>query len=177
MPILELERTNVHKTRRKGEKTMKKLLLTLLMAGLVLPVVSLPAYAEVPTEVSGEFSYEYQCEPPELLGGNMFMHCTDTETWTGPLAGTATTEYWVIFHRSGVATFSSKGEFEGTVLGSDTGVAEFQVTGILQPDAAEWRGTWRMGQGTGGLDNVHAKGTWHGAGPSFSYDGLVHFDP
>ena len=161
---------------------MKKVLVMLLIVGLVLPVASLPVYAEVPIEVEGTFTYEYDCDfPGEVLGGNLFLHCTDRETWMEDeagtaLAGEATTEYWVIFHRSGVATFSSKGVFEGSVLGSESGIAEFQVTGILQAGAGEWQGTWRMGRGTDGLENVHAQGTWHGAGP-FAYDGLVHFDP
>lgn len=156
---------------------MKKVLMTLLIVGMVLPIASLLVYAEVPTEALGEFDYVPVCDfPGETLGGNWFLHCTDTEHWTGPLQGTATTEYWVIFHRSGVATFSSKGVFQGTVLGSDPGIAEFQLTGILQAGAAEWQGTWRMGQGTDGLEDVHGGGTWNGAGP-FAYDGLVHFDP
>jgi hypothetical protein len=164
---------------------MKKLLLTLLMVGMVLPMASLPVYAERPAVVEGDFGYVPVCDPPgETLGGNLFLHCADTETWTEDpegtgLDGTAITEYWVIFHGSGVATFSSKGVFRGWVLGSDWGTAEFQLTGIgiLQAGVYEWQGTWRMGQGTDGLENAHAQGTWHGAGPSFVYDGLVHFDP
>jgi hypothetical protein len=157
---------------------MKKLLLALLLVCMVLPVGSLPVYAEVPTEVSGDFDYYPVCDfPGDILGGNWFLHCTDTENWTGDLVGTATTEYWVIFHRSGVATFSSKGVFEGSVLGSDPGIAVFQLTGILKAGTEEWQGTWRMGQGTDGLENAHGGGTWHGSGFSFSYEGLVHFDP
>ena len=155
---------------------MKKLLRLLLLVCIVLPMVSLPAYASIPTEVSGTFTYTYECDAQEVLGVNLFVHCTDTEEWTGDLVGTATTEYWVIFHGSGVATFSSKGQFVGSVLGSDVGIAEYQVTGILKARATEWQGTWWMGQGSGGLECVHGEGTWDGAGP-FTYDGLVHFDP
>lgn len=161
----------------KGDSNMKKLLRLLLLVCMVLPMASLPAYAEVPTEVSGTFTYVPVCEfPGEYLGANWFLHCTDTETWTGPLAGTVTTEYWVIFHGSGVATFSSKGQFVGSVLGSDEGTAEFQVTGILKANADEWQGTWWMGQGSEGLEGVHGEGTWDGLGV-FEYEGLVHFDP
>ena len=156
---------------------MKKVLLTLLTVCMVLPMASLPVSAEVPTEVSGDFDYVPVCDfPGETHGGNWFLHCTDTETWAGDLVGTATTEYWVIFHRSGVVTFSSKGVFDGLVKGKGPGIAEFQLTGILQAGATEWQGTWRMGQGTDLLVNVHAGGRWHGIGP-FAYDGLVHFDP
>ena len=156
---------------------MKKLLLTLLIVGMVLPVASLAVYAEAPATASGEFTYEFECDlPGEILGGNWFLHCTDIEKWEGDLAGTATTEYWVIFHRSGVATFSSKGVFVGSVPGSDSGTAQFQLTGILKAGATEWEGTWWMGQGAGGLEGVHAEGTWQGSG-RFSYDGRVHVAP
>ena len=156
---------------------MKKLLLTLLLVCLVLPVASLPVYATTPTEVSGTFTYGFDCDAPEPLGVNLFLHCTDNETWTGPLEGTATTEYWLIWNtRSEVMVFSSKGEFDGSVLGSGPGVAEFQLTGILKAGAEEWQGTWWMGQGSEGLENVHGEGTWDGLGV-FEYEGLVHFDP
>ena len=65
----------------------------------------------------------------------------------------------------------------GSVLDGEPGIAELQLTGILKAETDDWQGTWWMGQGTEGLENVHGQGTWHGEGLSFSYDGLVHFDP
>ena len=146
----------------------------------LLLMASMPAYATRPTIVSGGFDYEYICDwPGELHGGNLFLHCTDTETWQGDLEGTVETEYWVIFYSSGLAIFSAKGTFEGSVLGKD-GSLEYRNTGIFRQGATEWQGTWTMGHGTGGLENAHLQGTWHGPGdtpPLFSYDGGVHFDP
>jgi hypothetical protein len=161
---------------------MKKIPRTLLLVCMVLLAASLPVYATTPTEVSGDFDYEPTIVHDEFRGGNWFVWATDVEWWTGDLEGTATSEYLAIFHRSGVATFSSKGVFEGSVLGSDTGTLEYQLTGILQAGAAEWQGTWWMGNGTGGLENAHAEGTWWGPGwpnpsPMCSWEGLVHFDP
>ncbi|MGD8465901.1 MAG: hypothetical protein PVI09_18720 [Anaerolineae bacterium] len=159
---------------------MKKVLMSLLLVCMVLAVASLPVYASKPTRVSGGFGYVPVCPEIEFLGGNTFMYCEDTEDWDGGLVGTATTKYWVIFHGElgeGPATFSSKGQFVGSV-GEDgeQGTAEFQVTGILKAGAEQWQGTWWMGQGTEGLENVHAQGTWEGSGP-FTYEGLVHFAP
>jgi hypothetical protein len=161
---------------------MKKLLLTLVTVCMVLSMASLPAYATTPTDVSGDFDYEPTIVYDEFRGGNWFVWATDVESWTGDLVGTASSEYLAIFHRSGIATFSSKGVFEGQVLGSDTGTLEYQLTGILQRGATEWQGTWWMGNGTGGLANAHAEGTWWGPGwpnpsPMCSWEGLVHFDP
>jgi hypothetical protein len=157
---------------------------------MVLPMASLPAYAEIPTEVHGNFTYEPACAfPGEALGVNLFVPCTDTETWTEPLDGTPTTgyvdgtawtEYWLIWNtRSEVLVFSSQGEFDGSVLGSDRGIAEVRLTGISKDGAKQWQGTWLIGQGSGGLEGVHGEGTWYGPDDEgrFTYDGLVHFDP
>jgi hypothetical protein len=161
---------------------MKKLLLRLVTVCMVLSIASLPVYGTSPTEVSGDFDYEPTIIHDEFRGDNWFVWATDIEWWTGDLEGTATSEYKVIFHRSGVATFSSKGVFEGSVLGSETGTLEYQLTGILQAGAKEWQGTWWMGNGTDGLENAHGQGTWDGPGwpnpsPMCSYQGQVHFDP
>lgn len=164
---------------------MKKLLRLLLLICTILPMASLPAYAEVPTEVSGTFTYLPDCTE-EIRGVNLFLHCTDIEWWTGDLDGEALTEYWAKFYPSGAATFSSKGVFYGSVLGSAPGTAVFEVTGISQAGTDQWQGTWRIGQGSEGLENVHGQGTWYGPEPptpppgedyTFPYDGLVHFDP
>ncbi len=161
---------------------MKKVVLTLLTICMVLPMALLPVYAEPPTEVSGDFDYLPAIIHEEFRGGNRIVDATDVEWWMGDLVGDATSEYKAIFHRSGVATFSSKGVFVGSVLGSDVGTLEIQLTGVLQAGATEWQGTWWMGRGTGGLANAHAGGTWWGPGfgpisPMCSYKGKVHFDP
>jgi hypothetical protein len=72
--------------------------------------------------------------------------------------------------------------FEGSVLGSEEGTLEYQLTGVLQAGAEEWQGTWWMGNGTGGLEGAHAQGSWWGPGygpisPMCSYEGTVHFEP
>jgi len=99
--------------------------LTLITICMVLPLASLPAYAEPPTEVSGDFDYVPTIIHDEFRGGNWIVDATDVETWTGDLVGTATSEYKAIFHRLGVVTFSSKGVFVGSVLGSEEGTLEY----------------------------------------------------
>jgi hypothetical protein len=161
---------------------MKRLLLTLFTVCMVLSMASLPVYATPPTEVSGDFDYEPTIIHDEYRGGNWFVWATDVEWWTGDLVGIATSEYLGISHRSGVVTFSSKGMFEGSVLGSEEGTLEYQLTGVLQAGAEEWQGSWWMGNGTGGLEGAHAQGSWWGPGygpisPMCSYEGTVHFEP
>jgi hypothetical protein len=123
---------------------------------LVLPLAALPVYAEPPTQVSGDFDHLPTIVAERTSGGNWIVDATDVEWWTGDLVGTATSEYKIVFHRSGVVTFSSKGEFTGSVLGSEEGTLQYQLTGVLQPGATSWQGSWWMGQGTGGLEGAHA---------------------
>jgi hypothetical protein len=161
---------------------MKTTLKALPLVGIILLTAWLPAYATTPTEVSGDFDYEPTIVYDEYRGGNWFVWATDVEEWSGDLDGTATSEYLAIFHRSGVATFSGQGVFVGSVMGSDVGTLEYQITGILKAGATEWEGNFVMGRGTGGLANAHVEGTWWGPGwpgpsPMCSYQGLVHFDP
>ena len=161
---------------------MKKMVLLLLAICMLLPLAALPVYAEPPTQVSGDFDYEPTIVGERTSGGNWIVDATDVEWWTGDLEGTATSEYKAVFHRSGVVTFSSKGEFVGSVLGSEEGTLQYQLTGVLQPGATSWQGSWWMGQGTDGLEGAHAGGTWWGPGwpnpsPMCSYEGQVHFAP
>jgi hypothetical protein len=167
---------------RKGDGKMKKVVLTLLAICMVLVVASLPVYAEPPIQVSGDFDYLPTIVDERTSGGNWIVDATDVEWWTGDLVGMATSKYKIVFHRSGVATFTSKGQFVGSVLGSEVGTLEYQLTGIMMPGATEWRGSWWMGRGTGALANAHAGGTWWGPGwpnpsPMCSYEGQVHFAP
>lgn len=157
---------------------MKRLLLTLTLVCMLLLTASMPAYATPPTVVSGGFDYTYDCPYNEWRGGNLFLWCTEEVTYTGPIEGVQKDEYVVIFHASGLATFSSKGQFEGSVLGKE-GTLETQATGILLPGATGWKGTVSMQRGTGDLANAHVQGKWHETGgtPQFTYDFLVHFDP
>lgn len=158
---------------------MRKTLLTVLMVCMLLSLAATPAAAKRPTEVSGTFDYLPTIVDIQNRGGNTIMQATDIEWWTGDLVGAATSEYKAIFHRSGVATFSAKGVFVGSVLGSEEGTLQYQLNGVLQAGATEWQGSWRMGQGTGGLEGIHAGGRWWGPGfpgpsPMCTYEGRVH---
>jgi hypothetical protein len=157
---------------RKGEKVMKKLLLTLLLVCMVLPMASLPAYATKPTDVSGEI--EYLIDLPSLVirtaGPNTFMYGTDEEWYTGDFVGyVAETEFVVRAFGSGLSTFMSVFEFEGTVFDSDPGTMEILLIGQQSAPGEWWNGTWVILGGSGGLAKVHGQGIW--------YEGQVHFDP
>jgi hypothetical protein len=166
---------------RKGDETMKKVMLTLLLVCMVLPMASLPAYAEPPTPVSGDVEYWPVVGPPRFAGGNTFLEGTDYEKWQGDFVGVAETEFRVTVFTSGFANGWIRGVFTGTVLGNEEGTLELLLVGKMPP-GGEWYGQWVILGGTGGLANAHGQGTWGGPGigsdpASFWYSGQVHFDP
>ncbi len=161
---------------------MKKVLKTLLLVCMILITASLPVYATPPTEVSGIFDLEtIVYTGTRTAGPNTFIYGTDVEVWQGDWAGVGETEWVVTALASGVLLFSSRGVFTGTVLDSDEGTMEYQLTGQIPPGGGEWYGQWVILGGTGGLANVHGQGTWWGPGygydPDHWYEGQVHFDP
>ena len=68
---------------------MKKVLMTLLMVGMVLPMASLPVYAEVPNEVSGVMDYYVDFANTVIVtrGANTFYYGTDEEFWQADETG------------------------------------------------------------------------------------------
>jgi hypothetical protein len=170
---------------------MKKVMLTLLIVCMVLSIASLPVYATPPTEVSGVIDYYVDFDNTVILtrGRNTFFYGTDEEYWQadpeGGLDGyVAETDFVVIEHASGAATFQSQFVFEGTVLGSETGTMEMILIGQIPPGGEWWYGTWVILGGSDGLANVHGQGVWYGPGMNFDpevpdlwYEGQVHFDP
>lgn len=163
---------------------MKKLLFTLLLAVAVLSMASLPAYADKPTEVSGHFDYlvDFPSIVIRTAGPNQFLYASDQEWWVGDIEGyVPETEFVVRTNASGLSTFQSLVEFEGTVLGSEPGTLQILLLG--KQEAGEWwYGTWVILSGTGGLANAHGEGVWYGPGmldpgPDCWYEGQVHFDP
>jgi hypothetical protein len=173
--------TFIKNTLGKGDAMMKKIRIALILACLMLPLVTLTVFAGAPMNVGGTFTYWPDPDGDiKVAGPNMFFPSKDTEWWAGDLEGTAETTYTLILHGldpfSDPGQFISKGEFAGTVLGSDEGTAAFQLTGHQFTDVP-WYGTWSIGQGKQGLAGIHGQGTWwlcDSVNFVFCYEGKVH---
>ena len=157
----------------------------ILITGLVLAVVLLATpyivivYAEPFTTVAGdiEFIDEFWLGPPIMAGNNRIRMRGIVEEWTGDIVGISSTEArwiihnaplsnpdaWIIAHA--ILTFS-----DVTVLGQ-TG----DMTIKMEVVGTECH--WTIIGGTGGLANVHGRGTASTSTSPFTYTGMIHFDP
>jgi hypothetical protein len=161
---------------------MKKMLLTLLAAIMVLSALSVPAFAKPSTPVSGTFDYTFELlEDPRQANGNVFLHAQEWETWEGSFSGDSIAEFWVTQFREGNMNVWLRSEFTGTVLGDKEGTMIIQLVG-KKPVNDDWYGQWVIISGTGDLANARGGGTWGGpgfgaTGPDIWYSGQVHFEP
>jgi Protein of unknown function (DUF3224) len=171
----------------KEEVRMKKQLMTALLACTLLLMASVPAYADPPTEVSGDLVYWFEWVPGGMreAGPNIFMDGTEHEHWQGGLVGTGDSEFTVGMFAAGFWNVWLRCEFSGTVDGKQ-GTLQLQLVGKKPPNE-DWYGQWVILGGTGELANAHGQGIWWGPGyrsdqkvdgdPDVSYSGQIHFDP
>lgn len=156
---------------------MKKVLVTLLLVCLVLPVA---VYAGPPVDVEGDFVYTVTSASERWAGDTQFIYATDTATWTGAFEGTSTEEYVAILHGSEGNFVFEKGLYKGTAIftgevGGETGTLEILFVGKSPGDIADWTGTWRIISGTGDLANLHGKGVfWSNGLMDIHYEGRIH---
>jgi hypothetical protein len=166
---------------------MKKQLMTLLLVCTLLPMASMAAYAEPPTdtEVSGNLDYWFEVVGMREAGPNSFMDATEHEIWRGDLVGDGDSEFTVGMFAAGFWNVWLRCEFSGMVDGRQ-GTLELQLVG-KKPLGEDWYGQWVILGGTGELANAHGQGTWGGPGwrsddkvpgdPDCYYSGQIHFDP
>ncbi|PYK13858.1 MAG: hypothetical protein DME65_00580 [Verrucomicrobia bacterium] len=94
------------------------------------------------------------------VGRNLVITVDITETFSGTLDGCYTGTERDVVYRNGSATFHGSGIFTGVVNGqSGTMVMIYEGTANAQGVASA---SWVLEQGTGGLTNLHGKGTFEG---------------
>jgi hypothetical protein len=160
---------------------MKKMLLTLLTAIMLLSALSVPALAKPSTAVSGTFDYTFDVEEVREANGNQFLYATEDEDWLGDFVGTGDATFTVGIFSAGFWNVHLRSEFTGTVLGDKEGTMIIQLVG-KKPANEDWYGQWVIISGTGDLANARGEGTWGGPGfgaegPDIWYSGEVHFEP
>ena len=165
--------------------------LLMCMVALLFPLPT-PAHATTPTYVEGYFDYIVTSAVMRFVDGNTFIYATEYEVWEGDFCGTANAVFMVIVFSSGFWYVWLRSHFEGSVDGK-CGTMVIQLVGkgtYLDEDEEEffWYGHWVIISGTGGLANIHGRGTWWGPGwegegavipgdrPDIFYEGEIHFD-
>ena len=124
----------------RGEDTVKKLLLTVLIACALLVAASMVAEATSPTEVSGEGDYTFQVSSTREAGPNLFMHATENEQWRGDMTGTGNSEFTVGMFAAGFWTVELRCEFQGAI-GGKQGTLQLLMVG-KKPLGSDWHGKW-----------------------------------
>jgi hypothetical protein len=152
------------------------------VAAAALLVTAPVAAASPPTA----FTTSFQNTSMVLTGfrqadGNTFISQTLQVMVSGDLSGSAVQHLDVVFHPDG--TFNLKGVSVCTCTLAGTGlsgtITELGVgTGVELDTGVSVSGQFTIGDGTGGLANMHGVGTFESSnGSSGMQSGVYHFDP
>lgn len=155
---------------------MRKHLVVLAVAALTVGLAAAAAIAGPPLPSSGTFSLvTANVTSTRTVGGNTFLTVSRTAVLGGTITGTSTDEVRIVIRKDGSATIHGSGVCVCTVDGR-TGTVEyrFQGSGTFP---ATLDGHYVIGQGTGGLEGLHAEGPFSGSFFSVVYGGQHHFDP
>jgi Protein of unknown function (DUF3224) len=134
--------------------------------------------ATTPTAFSGTFS---SCcvvlVSFRQADGNTFESVTDSVTFAGDLAGSSAEQINIVIHSDGSIEFQGSDVCACTVAGrSGTIVMPFSGNGAPNGSTI---GHISIGDGTGGLANLHGRATFlsSNGGTSGTVSGVYHFDP
>jgi hypothetical protein len=174
-------------THNQEEPKMKRIMLLLPVALLLLLLVTIPAFATLPQEAAGHWTYlprgDVLLKEP---GGNIFLWNVEDAVWTGTFEGESVDTGIVVLHRSGSAFFKGVVVFESATVQGKTGSLELRVNGTKKDLTldTEWKGYWVVAEAGGELAGLKGQGTWWGPGwqgdPAewghIDYDGRIHFE-
>ncbi len=166
----------IRRTSRFGlrARTCAVALLAMIMATALL---AQPGSATTPAEGSGTFTFAATVTSSRTAGGNTFLSLTGSETIAGAITGTATVQFTQVMHSSGESNINGVISCACSV-GGRSGTVEFRFEGTGAGTAASpFDGQFVAQNGSGGLGDLRAEGTFHGVGPGGTYTVRWHFDP
>jgi len=139
------------------------------------------AYATPPVPISGSTVIDYTVISTRSADGNTIFRLASSFTISGDIRGSCFGEETDIIHPNGQLTFHGSCRFTGSVLASSLGTAVLRYSGTEIDPTAPTQGSFAIGHGTGGLDELHVHGTFQAVatGPlSFvnTYSGTAHFE-
>jgi hypothetical protein len=152
---------------------MRKLLFLAVVA--VGAVGAVPATATPPSSLSGAFTVvDATTTSVRTAGGNTFITLERVAAISGTFTGTGRDSVLLVMHRNGTTSIRGEGTCVCTVDGR-TGTFDyrFEGAGTFPTSAA---GQFTIGHGTGGLEGLHAQGTFSGDFFVANVEGQYHFD-
>jgi hypothetical protein len=152
---------------------MRKLLF--LVVAATVAVAAAPAAATPPSPVAGTFAVVTATPTSSRTAdGNTFITVARTAAISGTFTGTATDTVLLVMHSNGTTSIRGKGTCICTLGGlSGTFDYRFEGSGTFPTSAS---GQFVLGHGTGGLDGLHAQGSFAGDFFVASLEGQYHFD-
>jgi hypothetical protein len=152
---------------------MRKLLF--LVVAVVVVVAAAPAAATPPSPVTGEFAVVTATPTSSrTANGNTFVTVARTAVISGTFTGTATDTLTLVMHSNGTTSIRGEGTCICTV-GALSGTFDYRFEGSgTFPTSVS--GQFVVGHGTGGLEGLHAQGSFSGTFFVASLDGQYHFD-
>ena len=157
---------------------MKRLIIAVFIAALLVTVAAVPALATQPETISGTFT-DVGVQPVytsmHFADGNIIFTFTYNSTWDGDLVGTEALIGHGVFHPNGTLNLQATGTFTGNFNGSAEGTAEYHV--VVRGTLPNYTGQITIVGLTGGLAGLHGVMTVVGGEECSTYSGTAHFDP
>lgn len=152
---------------------MRKLLFLALAA--VTAAAAAPAAATPPSSVTGTFAaVTVTPTSSRTADGNTFIRLLRTGVIAGTFTGTTIDTLTLVMHSNGTTSIRGEGTCVCTVGGlSGTFDYRFEGSGAFPTSAS---GQFVVGDGTGGLEGLHAQGSFSGDFFVANLDGQFHFD-
>jgi hypothetical protein len=152
---------------------MRKLLF--LVVAVAAAAAAAPGAATPPAPVTGTFAVVAATPTSSRTAdGNTFLTLTRTAAISGTFTGTSTDNVRLVMHSNGTTSVKGEGTCACTI-GGLTGTFDyrFEASGIFP---GQLSGQFMVGHGTGGLEGLHAEGTFAGTFFVAALDGQFHFD-
>jgi hypothetical protein len=153
---------------------MKKKIIVLPVAILILSVLLVPTFADVGkgesmNKYDGEWRYMPQSMDPLVTNnyGSQFALSADSAEWTGALEGESHDDCVSVLHAAGRWFGYCTASFASVTIDGQTGGLELGITLLKTAPTDPWVGEWFITSGSGDLEGLEGEGSiWgHGYNP------------
>lgn len=149
--------------------------LLFLVVTAVVAAGAAPAVATPPSAVTGGFAVvSFTPTGSRTAGGNTFITGERTAVIFGTFTGAATDTVELVIHSNGTTSIRGDGTCTCTIGGlAGTFDYRFEGSGMFPTSVS---GRFVVRHGTGGLEGLHAQGSFSGNFFVANLDGKYHFD-